>query len=63
MEASLGMQNLRKTTDTTDTRTTSQIKEMEERISSIDDTIGDIDTPIKETDKRKKFLTQNIQKI
>jgi hypothetical protein len=63
MEATLEMENLRKTTGTTDTSTTSKFQEMEERISSVDDTIGDIDTPVKETDKWKKFLTQNIQKI
>jgi hypothetical protein len=33
----------------------------ERRISGIEGTIEDVDTPIKENIKHKKFLTQNIQ--
>ena len=35
----------------------------EERISGIEETIEEIDTPVKENAKYKKFLTQNIQEI
>ena len=36
---------------------------MEKRISGAKDSIGDMDTKIKENAKCKKILTQNIQKI
>jgi hypothetical protein len=36
---------------------------MEERISSAEDTIENIDTTVKENAKWKKLLTQNIQEI
>lgn len=36
---------------------------MEERISGIEDTIEETDTPVKENVESKKFLTQSIQKI
>jgi hypothetical protein len=36
---------------------------MEERISGVEEFIKNIDTTIKENAKRKKILTQNIQKI
>ena len=36
---------------------------MEERISGTEDSIGNMDTTIKENAKCKKSLTQNIQKI
>jgi hypothetical protein len=36
---------------------------MEERISVAEDSIGNIDTTIKENAKCKKILTQNIQEI
>jgi hypothetical protein len=36
---------------------------MEERISGAEDSIGNMDTTIKENAKYKKILTQKIQKI
>jgi chromosome segregation ATPase len=39
------------------------IQEMEERISGAEDSIGSMDTTIKENAKCKKILTQNIQEI
>jgi hypothetical protein len=42
---------------------TNRIQEMEERISGVEEFIKNIDTTIKENAKRKKILTQNIQKI
>jgi hypothetical protein len=36
---------------------------MEERISGAEDSIGSMDTTIKENAKCKKILTQNIQEI
>jgi hypothetical protein len=40
-----------------------RIKEMEERISGAEDSIGNIDITINEIAKLKKILTQNIQEI
>ena len=40
-----------------------KIQEIEERISGAEDTIENIDTTIKENEKCKKLLTQNIQEI
>ena len=36
---------------------------MEERTSSIEDTIEEVDTSVKENVESKKLLTQNIQEI
>ena len=38
-------------------------KRMEERLSSIEDTVEEIDTSVKANVKSKKIPTQNIQKI
>jgi chromosome segregation ATPase len=40
-----------------------RIQEMEERISGAEDSLGNMDTTIKENAKCKKILTQNIQEI
>ena len=40
-----------------------KIQEMEERISGAEDSIGNMDTTIKENSECKNILTQNIQKI
>jgi hypothetical protein len=40
-----------------------RIQEVEERISDAEDSIGNMDTIIKENAKCKKILTQNIQEI
>ena len=42
---------------------TNRIQEMEERISGVNNSIEEIDSPIKENVKSSKFLTQNIQEI
>ena len=57
------MSNLDKWTETTDPSTTSRIKEIEEKNSNVEDTIEEIDSLVKENDKSKKFLTENIQEI
>jgi uncharacterized coiled-coil protein SlyX len=40
-----------------------RIQEMEERISDAEDSVGNLNTTIKENAKFKKILTQNIQEI
>jgi hypothetical protein len=40
-----------------------RIQDMEERISGAEDSIGNMDTTIKENAKCKKILTKNIQEI
>ena len=39
------------------------MQEIEERISGTENTIENIDTTVKENEKCKKVLTQNIQEI
>ena len=63
MEATLEIKYLGKRTGTTDTSIINRIQEMEERISGIENTREEIDTPVKENAKYNKFLTQNIQEI
>jgi len=46
-----------------DVSISNRIQNMEERISGAEDSIGNIDTTIKENAKSKKVLTQNIQEI
>jgi uncharacterized coiled-coil protein SlyX len=48
---------------TIDVSINNRIQEMEERISSAEDSIENMDTTIKENTKAKKILTKNIQKI
>ena len=59
----LDIENLGKWTGTTETSTTNRIQEIEERISNTKDTIEEINSLIKEQNKSKKFLTQNIEEI
>ena len=40
-----------------------RIQEMEENISDAEDSIGNMDTTIRENAKCKEILTQNIQEI
>jgi uncharacterized coiled-coil protein SlyX len=40
-----------------------RMQEMEERISSVEDMLEEIDTNVNENSKHKKLLTQNIQEI
>jgi hypothetical protein len=55
--------NLGKRSGVIDASITNRIQEIEERISSAEDTTENIDTAIKENAKCKKLLTQNIQEI
>ena len=61
-ETTLEIENLGKKSGVIDATITNRKQEIEERISGMEDTIGDIDT-IKENAKCKKILTQNIQEI
>ena len=57
------MEKLGKWTETTNANITNRIKEMEERISGVEDTRDEIDSLVKENVKSNKFLTPNIQEI
>ena len=57
------MENLGKRTGTTDGCILNRIQEMKERISDVEDTIEETDTPVKGHVKSKTFLTQSIQEI
>jgi uncharacterized coiled-coil protein SlyX len=63
MEANLEVDNLWKRSWTTVVSFTNRIQEIEEQISSVGDTIQEIDTTVKRNSKRKKLLTQIIQEI
>ena len=60
-EATLEMETLGKKSGTIDANIRNRIQEMEERISSAEDSIENIGTTIKENAKCRKILTQNIQ--
>jgi hypothetical protein len=62
-EGILVVESLGKRIGTTNANIINRIQEAEERISGIEDTIGDMDTSVKENVKSKEFLTQNIQDI
>jgi cell division protein FtsL len=62
-ETDLEIENLGKRSGVIDASITNRIQEIEERISSAEDTIENIDTTVKENTKCKKILTQNIQEI
>ena len=62
-EETMEMENLGKWSGTTDASITNRIQEMEERTSDIEDTMEEIDSPVKENVKSNKFLTQNIQEV
>ena len=59
----LEMENLGKRIATTDISNFNRIKQMEDKISGVEDTIEEIDTSVKENVKARKFLTQTTQKI
>jgi hypothetical protein len=63
MEGDLEMLNLGKRSETTDESITNIIQKIEERISSVEDTIEEIDKNVKENSKHKILLTQSIQQI
>jgi predicted nucleic acid-binding Zn-ribbon protein len=62
-ETTLEIENLGKKSGAIDASITNKIQEIEKRISVAEDTIENIDTTIKENEKCKKILTQNIQEI
>jgi chromosome segregation ATPase len=62
-ETTLEIETLGKKSGTIDASISNRIQEMEERISGVEDSIGNMDTTIKENANYKKILTQNIQEI
>jgi chromosome segregation ATPase len=62
-ETTLEIETLGKKSGTIDVTISNRIQEMEERISSAEDSIENMGTTIKENAKCKKILTQNIQEI
>jgi archaellum component FlaC len=62
-ETTLEIENLGKRSRVINGSITSRIQEIEERISSAEDSIENINTTIKGNAKCEKILTQNIQKI
>ena len=63
METTLEIETLGKKSRTIDASIRNRIQEMEEKISGTEDSIGAMDTTIKENKKCKKILTQNYQEI
>ena len=62
-ETALEIETLGKKLETIDTSISNRMQEMEERISGAEDSIGKMDTTIKENAKCKNILTQNIQEM
>jgi chromosome segregation ATPase len=62
-ETTLVIETIGKKSGNIDTSIRSRIQEMKERISGAEDSIGNMDTTIKENANCKKNLTQNIQEI
>jgi hypothetical protein len=62
-ETTLKIETQGKKSGTIDTNISNRIQEMEERTSGAEDSIGNMDTTIKENAKCKKILTQNIREI
>ena len=62
-ETTLEIEILGKKSGTIDVNISNRIQEMEERISGAEDSIGTMDTTIKENVKCKKIINQNIQEI
>ena len=62
-ETTLEIEILGKNSETIDLSISNRIQGMEKRISSAEDSIGNMDTTIKENSKCKKILIQNIQEI
>jgi prefoldin subunit 5 len=62
-EATLEIDTLGNKSGTIDASISNRIQEMEERISGAEDSIKNISKTIKESTKRKRILTQNIQEI
>jgi chromosome segregation ATPase len=62
-EATMDIETLGKQSGTIDVNISNRIQEMGERISGAEDSIGNMDTTIKENSECKNILTQNIQEI
>jgi chromosome segregation ATPase len=62
-EITLEIENLGKRSGVIAASITNRIQEIKERISGAEDTIENIDTTVKENEKCKKILSQNIQEI
>ena len=62
-ETTLEIEILGKKSGIIDVSISNRIRKMEERISGAEDSIGNMDTTIKENAKCKKILTQNIHEI
>jgi chromosome segregation ATPase len=62
-ETTLEIETLGKKSGTIDVSISKRIQEMEERISGAEDSIEIMGTTIKENEKCKNILTQNIQEI
>jgi chromosome segregation ATPase len=59
----LEIQTLGKKSGKIDVSISNRIQELKKRISGAEDSIGNMDTTIKENAKCKKILTQNIQEM
>jgi chromosome segregation ATPase len=62
-ETTLEIEILGKKSRITDASISNRIQEMEERISGAEDSTENMDTAIKENEKCKEIVTQNIQEI
>jgi hypothetical protein len=62
-ETTLEVENLGKRSGVIDGSINNRIQEIIERITGIEDTIENTDITVKENEKYKKLLTQNIQEI
>jgi DNA replicative helicase MCM subunit Mcm2 (Cdc46/Mcm family) len=62
-EATMETENLGKRSGDIDASITNRIQELEGRISGAEENIENIDTTVKENEKCKNILTQNIQEM
>jgi len=63
METTLDIENQKKRQGAIDTRFTTRIREIEKSISGAEDFIEIIDSTVRDNEKQKKVLVQNIQEI
>jgi hypothetical protein len=56
----LEMKNVKRGTENSEASFTSRIQEIKEKLPGIKDMIKEMDTPVKESDKSKELLAQNI---
>ena len=62
-ETNLEIENLGKKSGALDANINNRIQEIEERISDAEDTIETINSTVKQNEKCKKLVSQNIQEI